>query len=90
MFQTAVNTFPQSGSLVTDADELERNKKELVAVMCYVSKICLYLIHSVHGAQYTAMLILNKIIDLSVIHQLTLKKTKLSTALQHPCKIDVE
>ncbi|KAK7598071.1 hypothetical protein V9T40_006306 [Parthenolecanium corni] len=88
--RTAVNTFPQSGSLVTDADELERNKKELVAVMCYVSKICLYLIHSVHGAQYTAMLILNKIIDLSVIHQLTLKKTKLSTALQHPCKIDVD
>lgn len=89
-FQTAVNTYPQSPLLFKDPIEMENNKKELTSTLCFLSKICLHLIHSVHGAQYTAMLILNKIIDLSVKYHLTFCKIRLSEALQHPCQIDLE
>ena len=56
-------------------------------MLCLLAKLCLHLVHSVYGAQYLAMLVLNKIIDLSVKYQLTFCKSQLSQALQHPSKM---
>ncbi|XP_039300840.1 uncharacterized protein LOC120356089 [Nilaparvata lugens] len=69
----------------TSAVSLEDARRELVAVCCTLLKVCLSLIHGVHDHQFTALVTINKVIDVCVVHKLGHAKYKSIDALRHPC-----
>jgi hypothetical protein len=49
----------------------EEGKKYLSDVLCIVAQSCLLLATGPHPLQYTAMVAMNKIVDVTIVHRLT-------------------
>jgi len=49
----------------------EESKKYLSEVLCVLTQACLLLATGPHPLQYTAMVAMNKIVDVTIVHRLT-------------------
>ncbi|XP_075223466.1 1-phosphatidylinositol 4,5-bisphosphate phosphodiesterase epsilon-1-like isoform X4 [Lycorma delicatula] len=63
----------------------EEARKELVAVCCMLLRVCLSLVHGVHDHQFTALVTINKVVDVCVVHKLGHVKYRPADVLLHPC-----
>ncbi|RZF45199.1 hypothetical protein LSTR_LSTR009970 [Laodelphax striatellus] len=79
ILKTALEAYGSRAA--TDSD----CRRELVAVCCTLLKVCLSLIHGVHDHQFTALVTINKVIDVCVVHKLGHSKYRAIDALRHPC-----
>lgn len=59
-------------------------KEELSVVLCSVMKVCLSALKGIHQIQFTAMSIINKIIDISILYNVAFIKVVESYYLHHP------
>lgn len=55
-------------------DSRDEPKKYLSDVMCGLTKACLVFSTGPHPLQYTALVALNKIIDVCIVHRLTAER----------------
>lgn len=63
----------------------EQGKKdELSVVLCSVMKVCLSALQGIHHVQFTAMAIINRVIDISVQHNVYATKVVETDYLHHP------
>lgn len=85
MFQTALEAYGTFPAGTPDAEKDDK-RKQLSVACCLLLKVCLSLIHGVHDLQYTAMVTINKVIDVVVVHRIGHLKVRPSDALQHPCQ----
>lgn len=59
-------------------------KEELSVVLCSVVKVCLNALQGIHHVQFTAMAIINRVIDISVRYNVSFVKVVESDYLHHP------
>lgn len=59
-------------------------KEELCVVLCTVMKICLNALQEIHYVQYTAMAIINRVIDISVQYDVSFTQVNEMDFLYHP------
>ncbi|XP_050529538.1 uncharacterized protein LOC126899057 isoform X2 [Daktulosphaira vitifoliae] len=62
----------------------QSNKEELTVVLCSVMKVCLSALQGIHHVQFTAMAIINRIIDISIQYQVSYVEVVESNYLHHP------
>lgn len=63
----------------------ERGKtEELSVVLCSVMKVCLSALKGTHHVQFTAMAMINRVIDVSVQYDVSFTKAVESDYLHHP------
>uniref|UniRef100_A0A2S2NSK1 Uncharacterized protein n=1 Tax=Schizaphis graminum TaxID=13262 RepID=A0A2S2NSK1_SCHGA len=59
-------------------------KEELSVILCSVMKVCLSALQGIHHVQFTAMAIINRVIDISVQYNVSFIKAAESDYLHHP------
>jgi len=78
LIQVAVTEFGEQGK-----------KEELSVILCSVMKVCLSALQGIHHVQFTAMAIINRIIDISVQYNVSFIKAAESDYLHHPHYVSV-
>lgn len=78
------NIFFFNGIQVAVTEFGEQGKKEdLIVVLCSVMKVCLNALQCVHHVQFTALAIINRIIDISIQYNVSFIEAG-SDQLHHP------
>ncbi|XP_049947698.1 uncharacterized protein LOC126455984, partial [Schistocerca serialis cubense] len=95
VLKTAVETYGERSAAATPPavtspesaqQQVAEATQQLSGALCLLLRVCLSLIHGVHDLQYTAMVTINKAIDVCVVHRLAHVKVRSARVLQHPCK----
>lgn len=73
VIQVAIREFGEQGK-----------KEELSVVLCSVIKVCLSALQEIQHIQFTAMTIINSVIDISVQYNVSFTKAAESDYLLHP------